>query len=260
MNRRTFLAASAVSIAGVSGCLGQGGGSGGSYPTPEDGDTDGYPPEFDKKPKKMNVDTSSFKTVAQSGQNVPLVPLSVAYNWYKRGEARFADSRGTKQYETSHVYGAVLSPAPGVEKLSQDPVTDWPKKDRIVCYCGCPHHLSSMRAAKLMNNGYENVFVIDEGYWAWHEEGYPIRGQKTSYNPLAYVIDGLADPAYAGETAWARHLDSGQNEATDILGDGSYSMHVKFHDVTPDTTITVQTPAYEVEGTIEELSSRVITG
>jgi rhodanese-related sulfurtransferase len=234
MNRRTFLAAGAVSVAGLSGCLGLGGGSG-------------------------SKSEEGFETKKQNGEQVPLAPLSVTHKWYKQDKAKFVDARGKKQYEMSHIRGAVLSPAPNGQSKN-DPVASWPKDQRIVCYCGCPHHLSSMRAAQLLKNGYENVYVIDEGFWAWHEKGYPIKGQNTSYNPTAYVIDGFADPAFVGETAWARHFETGQKEATDILNDGSYSMHIKFHDVTPDSVITVLTPAYEVEGTIAELSSRVITG
>jgi rhodanese-related sulfurtransferase len=262
MNRRAFLAAGAVSAVGLSGCLGLGGGSGSSsYPMPEDGNVDGYPPEFDDKPKKMSFDPSSFDTKSEGGEKVPLAPIELVHNWYMRGEARIADARGTKQYKTSHIYGAVLSPASGISGApDRDPVENWPKSDRIVCYCGCPHHLSSIRASALMQKGYENVFVIDEGFWAWHKAGYPIRGNDTSYNPMAYIISGITDPKFAGENAWARQLKTGQNEATDILEDGSYTLHLKFADVTPDSFVTIETPEYKVKGTIGELSSRVVSG
>ncbi|SHK06952.1 Rhodanese-related sulfurtransferase [Haladaptatus paucihalophilus DX253] len=262
MNRRTFLAASSVAVAGLSGCLNRGSGSGSSsYPMPEDGNVDGYPPEFDEKPKKKSFDPSSFDTKSEGGEEVPLVPTDIVYNWYKRGEARFADARGTKQYKTSHIYGAVLSPAPGVRGAPErDPVLNWPKSDRIVCYCGCPHHLSSIRASALMQKGYENVFVIDEGFWEWHDRDYPIRGSNTSYNPVAYIISGVTDAAFAGKTAWARQLETGQNEATDILTDGSYTLELKFEDVTADSMVHIETPEYTVKGTIGDLSSRVVSG
>ncbi|WP_227354587.1 rhodanese-like domain-containing protein [Haladaptatus salinisoli] len=234
MNRRRFLAAGAVSVAGLSGCLGLGGGPG-------------------------SKSEEGFETVSQYGQQVPLAPLSVTHKWYKQDKARFVDARTERQYVISHIRGAVLSPAPNGQKKN-DPVASWPKDQRIVCYCGCPHHLSSMRAGKLLQNGYENVYVIDEGYWAWHEKGYPVKGRNTEATPNSYVIEGVTDPTFVGETAWARHIASGQNEATGIQNDGSYSMHLKFYDVTPDSVITVQTPEYEVEGTIAELSSRVVTG
>ncbi|WP_049970737.1 rhodanese-like domain-containing protein [Haladaptatus cibarius] len=237
MNRRRFLAASVVSVAGLSGCLGLGGESGGSNPQSEEG----------------------YDTEEQYGQNVPLAPLSDVYEWFQQDDGRFVDARRQTQYDTSHIEGAVLSPAPDGQSKN-DPVASWSKDERIICYCGCPHHLSSMRAGKLMQNGYENVYVIDEGYWEWHEKGYPITGQNTEASPQKYVIDGIADPAFVGDNAWARHLPTGQNEATGILDDGSYSLHVKFHDVTPDSVLTIQTPGYEIEGTIGELSSHVVSG
>jgi rhodanese-related sulfurtransferase len=258
MQRRTFLAASALSVAGLSGCLS---GGSGSYPTPDDGNTDGYPPASDDPPEKKSVDVASLPTVTQKGQSIPLLPVDVAVNWHRRGEARFADARGTKSYRTSHIQGAVLSPAPGIDTaFDEDPALDWPKGDRIVCYCGCPHHLSSLRAAALKNSGYENVLVIDEGFWAWHDRGYPISGQDTEAAPANYAIDGVASDEFAGKSAWARHPDSGQSEAADIAADGSYSLHLKFHEVTPDSTISVETPGYTVEGTIAELSTGVVTG
>lgn len=235
MNRRTFLAAGAVSAVGLSGCLGMGQ-SGDSKHKSEEG--------FDTK----NID----------GQYVPLAPLSVTHKWFKNDSAKFADARGREQYRTSHIKGAALSPAPDGQSKN-DPTATWGKKQRIVCYCGCPHHLSSMRAASLMNQGYENVYVIDEGFWAWHKKGYPVSGENTSYTPPTYEIDGI-DAASIGGTAWARHLESGQMEATDIEQDGSYTLHLKFYDVTPDSTITVQTPKYEVSGALSDLTSHVVRG
>lgn len=236
MNRRTFLAAGAVSAVGLSGCLGLGGGSGGSKHKSEEG----------------------YDTKEQDGVYVPLAPLSDTHEWYKNDSAKFADARGRKQYTTSHIKGAALSTAPdGLSK--DDPVASWSKDQKIVCYCGCPHHLSSMRAATLLNNGYTNVYVIDEGFWAWHEKGYPVSGENTSYTPPTYEINGL-DAASIGGTAWARHLESGQMEATDIKEDGSYSLHLTFYDVTPESEIRIRTPDYEVSGTLSQLSSRVVKG
>ena len=261
MQRRTFLSAGAVSLVGLSGCL-SGGGSSGSYPTPNDGNTDGYPPKSAVSgAKDPQVDVSSLATTKQNGQDVPLLPLADAIEWYERREARFADARSPEQYETPHITGAVLSPAPGIDtNFDEDPVKNWSKDDRIVCYCGCPHHLSSLRAAALMNSGYEKVFVIDEGFWARHDAGYPINGRNTKKAPANYAIDGVTSDEFAGESAWARHPDSGQNEATDIQQDGSYTMHLKFHDVTPSSAIVVETPEYTVEGSLEALSNSVVQG
>ncbi|WP_135826223.1 rhodanese-like domain-containing protein [Halorussus ruber] len=256
MKRRAFLASSAVSLSAVAGCLG----GGGSVPTPSDGNTDGYPPEFDDKPEKRDIDTSSFGTVKENGVQVPLAPIDVAHYWYKRGEARMADARGKKQYKTSHIYGSVLSQAAPGRRSSDDPVKDWPKDDRIICYCGCPHHLSSIRASQLINEGFKEVYVIDEGFWEWHERGYPMRGEDVGSTPKNWVIRGEAQSAFAGKNAWARHRPTKQVESTDITDEGSYELHLKFHEVGPDSTIEVETPGYTVEGKLKDLSAGTVQG
>ncbi|WP_276301128.1 rhodanese-like domain-containing protein [Halorussus lipolyticus] len=260
MKRRAFLTSSAVSLSAVAGCLGGGGGGGKLAVTPTDGNLDGYPPAFDDQPEKRNIDTSSFGTVKENGVQVPLAPVDVVHYWYKRGEARIADARGEKQYKTSRVYGSVLSQASPNRRASDDPVMDWPKDDRIVCYCGCPHHLSSIRASQLINEGYENVYVIDEGFWEWHDRGYPMRGNDVDSTPKNWVIKGETQADFAGENAWARHRKTQQVESTDIADEGSYELHLKFHEVGPDSTIQVETPGYTVEGKLKDLSAGTIRG
>jgi rhodanese-related sulfurtransferase len=261
MNRRTFLASSAVSLSAVTGCLGGGGGGGGEFsPKPTDGNVDGYPPEFSDVPEKRDIDTSSFGTVEENGVQVPLAPIDVAHYWYKRREARFADARSVKAYDASHIYGAVLSQASTNRRSSADPVADWPKDDRIVCYCGCPHHLSSIRASQLIQNGYENVYVIDEGFWKWHDRGYPMRGNDVTAKPNSWVVRGEAAASFAGQNAWARHQPTKQLESTDITDDGSYELHLKFHEVGPDSTVEIETPGYTVEGKLKDLASGTVRG
>lgn len=270
MDRRRFLVAVGAA-AGLTGCTG-----GPSDGTPTDAgteppgtdsgtstqlspETDGYPDPsvIDETPPAPDVDTSSFDTIAyDQGIEVPLVPVDVAYDWYRRREARVADARGSRQYATSHVTGAVLSPASG---RTDDPVTAWPEGDRIVTYCGCPHHLSTMRAAQLYQNGYEEVYAIDEGFWEWHRLDYPMAGEDVSYQPYGHVIEGATDPASAGEYAWARTADGSQEEAHPIGPDGGYELVLHFSDVTDGTPITVETPTYSLTKPLGELTSGVLT-
>jgi len=44
----------------------------------------------------------------------------------------------------------------------------------IVAYCGCPHAASGALADRLIKHGYEDVKVLDEGYYVWHDKGYPV--------------------------------------------------------------------------------------
>ncbi|NHN48831.1 rhodanese-like domain-containing protein [Halostella sp. JP-L12] len=228
----------------------------GDFP-PNENPRNGFPPEFEEVPEERSVNTDDFGTTTQSGVDVPLVPIDVAEYWYRRREARFADARGTEQYDTSHVYGAVLSTAPdGVEN---DPVPDWPKDDRVVLYCGCPHHLSGMRAATLIEAGYEEVYAIDEGFWEWHSRDYPMAGTDLSVTPFGHVIQGRADASSAGATAWARHEPTGQREAATIDEDGGYRMTLRFVDVDRDSPIVVETPDYTLEAPLGRLVESTVT-
>ena len=271
MNRRTFLAGTGtVTLTGVAGCLGTFAGgtpssSGAVGPTNDDGlpadgnPDDGYPPAFEETPDQRSIDTASFETVDRDGRTVSLVPIDVAYYWYARGEARFADTRGSTSYNRSHIYGAVLSTAPdGLE--SNDPIAAWPPTDRIVCYCACPNHMSSLRAASLLSDGYEEVYAIEEGYTEWQNRKYPMAGEDVESRPNVRLIEGKSDLQYVGETAWARHEPTGQREGTAIADDGSYRLELRFTDITDESIIVVQTPDYRVEAPLGDLTKQIVTG
>lgn len=255
MRRRVFLGSAALT--GLAGCLG--GSGGGETPTPKPGETDGYPPEsaIEETPTEQNVDTAAFPRIDVEGTAVPLAPIDVTYYWHQRREARFADARSQRQYDRSHILGAVLSTAPdGVEA---DPVAQWPTGDRIVCYCGCPHHLSSLRAATLIEAGYQEVYVINEGFGPWFRQSYPVAGEDVTGRPRLHVVRGRTDAAHAGETAWATHDPTGQIEAGPITADGSFELHLRFSDVTPASVVTLQTPRATVEASLSKLANGVIT-
>ncbi|WP_435175460.1 rhodanese-like domain-containing protein [Halorussus sp. AFM4] len=264
--RRAFLAGVAAATTGLAGCFGTSDGgatgpkNGDDLPSDSDPD-DGYPPAFEDTPTSRSVNTDAFDTTTVEGTAVPLAPVEDVYYWYARREARFVDARGPSSYDRSHVFGAVLSPAPnGTEGSGGDPVDQWPKDARVVCYCSCPHHLSSLRAASLLSEGYRNVFVIDEGFREWHDRNYPVAGQRTERLPPIRVVEGRTDAAFAGETAWARHLGSGQREATRIRSDGAYRLELPFAGVTDSSVVAVRTPAYRVEAPLGELTAGTLTG
>ena len=231
MKRRAFLASGGV--AAVAGCLG------------------GYD-------KNQSSFVDDFETTTTNGYEVPLAPVETTYEWFQNDEVRFADARGRTSYEASHVEGAVLSTARS--DFEGGPVSEWSKDTTIVAYCGCPHHLSSIRASTLIENGFENVAVIDEGFWTWYERGYPVAGTDVENRPASYEIRGQTAREYAGESAWAFHDPTGQREATPIEGDGSYTMELKFADISEDAPIRVTTPEYEIERTIGDLTDSVVTG
>lgn len=246
MHRRHVLAAgSALAFGGIAGCLDDvSGGTG-----------DGYGPEVDSPPEERSIDTDSYELYSVDGTDVPLAPIEDAYYWYQRQEARMADARKSDQYDKVRIIGAVLSPATG---RSNDPVDDWPKSDRIITYCGCPHHLSGMRAAALIENGYEEVYAIDEGLQEWLDRGYPLEGSAIEANRVAYDITGQSDPTYAGEMVMLEQLDAERHEAAPIAEDGSYTVTLHYSG-SPDSKFRLETPDYVKEGTLTELTSDTIT-
>lgn len=226
---------------------------------PDQNPEDGYPPEFETVPKERDINPDEFETLTRSNTEIKLVPTDVAYYWYARGEARFVDTRSESEYDVSHVFGAVLSPAGDGRDLPDDPALEWPDTSRVVTYCDCPHHLSSLRAASLMSRGTETVYALDEGFSAWRDHNFPLAGSDTGRVPPTRVIEGSVPRRYGGETAWAYHVDSNQREATRIADDGSYELELRFVDLTDQSRVRVETPAYELTKPIGELTSGTIT-
>lgn len=247
MHRRTFLAAgitgATIALAGCSEEVGT------RTPSPTDRATATQP----------EVDTSyapdHYGRVEVNGVQVPLVPINDAIKWYRAESAVFVDARGKSQYRKAHIEGAIPSPA----SLGDDPgaVAKYDKNRRIVTYCGCPHHLSSIRALSLLYIGYEEVYALDEGFFAWRDKDYPLAGQDVGTQNDLHVVDGTTDVASAGEYAFARF---GENlEAAPIASDGSYALHIRF-EVAPEDVVTIETPDYTVEAPLGELVDGLVTG
>lgn len=283
MYRREFLTTAGVGIASsLAGCSSrsggrQTGGDGGSAPFEhpgtldaafatngdyprDDRPADGSPPAFPNPPARPEVDESSFGTVDANGETVRLAPIDVVVDWYRRAAIRVVDARGLAQYERSHVYGSVLSTAR--KGSTGGGIDGWPDDDRIVTYCGCPHHLSSIRAAGLQKAGYTDVYALDEGFGEWSARGYPMAGRRFTPDPRRAVsewtVSGAVDDRHAGEYAWA--AAGRQYEAAPIRADGRFTLRLAFAGVTGETPVRVSTPAFTVTGPLESLASGSVEG
>lgn len=217
----------------------------GDFPADEQ-PADGFPPAFPDSPAAPDVDESTFETRAVNGEAVRLVPIDVAATWYRRSAARFVDARGLPQYAASHVYGSVMSTA----RLESNggAIEGWNLADRVVTYCGCPHHLSLLRGAGLQKAGHTRVYALDEGYAEWSIRDYPMAG--TRFAPegddqvTTWRIRGTLDRASAGEYVLATAAD--QYEATPVRGDGSFSLRLRLMGVSAETPVRVTTPTESV--------------
>lgn len=232
MDRRRFLRATGVATAvGLAGCAGN----------DSDGDGgDGAANEY------------GYETTTNDGVAVPLVPVADAVEWYEDDDVVFVDARDRTAYESARVAEALLSPAPdGLD--DDDPVGDLPTDTRLVTYCVCPHHLATLRGASLIRDEYVHTYALDEGFEPWIEAGHPVAGSSLQDRPAIHRIDGRTDATVADELAWARHEPTGQREAVPIDDDGSFSLHLRFHDVDLQSRIAVETPAGRTDGALEEL-------
>lgn len=233
----------------------------GDYPE-DDNPADGYPPAFEDPPEAPDADPSSFETTEENGETVRLAPVDVVIDWYYRGDARFVDARGLRQYQTAHIYGAVFSRAQG--DSTGGGIDDWSTDDRVITYCGCPHHLSSLRAAGLQKAGFTDVYAIDEGFVgredSWEANEYPMAGMGFVEGAQASIsewqIAGSVEPRFAGEYVWA--AADRQYEAAPVAGDGRYDLHVRLVDADAETPIELRLPDGETRtAPLGELATQV---
>lgn len=234
MNRRTFLRAAGIAAAaGIAGCL-------------------------RGEPDAVGANEFGYDTTRTEGVEVPLVPIDDAIEWYRDdNDAVFADARSLTAFRKARVAGAVFSPAEDGQE-EDDPVEALPEDTRVVTYCGCPHHLSTLRGASLIRDGYVHTYAIDEGFNEWTERGYPLEGENVDASPPLYTVEGETDPASAGEFAWIRHEPTGQREAAPIDDDGGFTLHVRFYEVDSESTVRLSTPAGEVTDSLGALADEAV--
>ena len=80
------------------------------------------------------------------------------------------DARPSSDFLYSHIQGAISVPYFDVEAQAGSlPQDAW-----IVTYCGCPHMLSGMAFDTLKDLGFQDVAVLDEGFWAWEAASHPV--------------------------------------------------------------------------------------
>ncbi|EDM80924.1 hypothetical protein PPSIR1_28478 [Plesiocystis pacifica SIR-1] len=80
------------------------------------------------------------------------------------------DARPHADYVDGHLEGAVSIPFFDLPKV----IDELPQDVWIINYCGCPHAVSGQSFDALAEAGFTNIAVLDEGYYYWVEQGYPI--------------------------------------------------------------------------------------
>ena len=97
-------------------------------------------------------------------------PMDLIYTAYGTGQRMaIIDARPAGDYLTEHISGAISVPFYAVEQHLDRIPMDVP----VIAYCACPHAESGEAAAALIAAGYTDVHVLDEGFFAWRDMGYP---------------------------------------------------------------------------------------
>ncbi len=107
------------------------------------------------------------------------VSLAKAKELYDRGGLLVLDARDREEYDAGHIRGAQAAPydemvgdSEWMEKTAKDPRP-------ILAYCdgqGCD--LSLDLALELAQYGHRRVLILEEGFPAWSDAGYPVsRGE-----------------------------------------------------------------------------------
>ena len=252
MRRRNLLGVGvAVVGASVGGCLDAIGGDDAPSADGDDGSQTGGDDD--------GSGDTAYETLSVGGQSVPLVPTADAHAWFAEDAARFVDARSREEYDHVRIDGAVHSPA--ADGLPEDDPTEaWPADERVVTYCVCPHSLAGRRAASLLDDGFAAVYALDEGLQEWIDRGHPTAGEGADASLPTHVVRGRTASTHAGEDVWVREPRTGQRELGTVAADGTFELTLRFVNVTDETHLVLETPAYELETTLAELTSDVVTG
>ncbi|HEX7480642.1 MAG TPA: c-type cytochrome [Polyangiales bacterium] len=92
----------------------------------------------------------------------------------RKARVSLLDARTPSDYLVEHIAGAVSVPFYNPEPyFAALPTDGW-----IVAYCACPHAESGALAQKLLDHGFQQVAVLDEGFGVWKSKGYSTRAGR----------------------------------------------------------------------------------
>jgi rhodanese-related sulfurtransferase len=112
---------------------------------------------------------------AQLDPGISFINLLYANKLYDDKLAIFLDARSLQEYKTAHISGAINLPARDLLKGIIDPTKILPDKEAVlIAYCDGGECELSLDIAKVLSaRGYQNIFILGEGYPGWEAAGYP---------------------------------------------------------------------------------------
>jgi cytochrome c oxidase cbb3-type subunit 3 len=128
----------------------------------------GDAPAIEDVPIVINPSGAPAELTLKQDRYVSVADVAKAYDEKRR--LVIVDARTSSDYMRMHVAGAVSIPyfhMNDVEKVPNDGT--W-----VVVYCACPHHLSETVMDEFRKRGYAHTAVLDEGIFAWQQQGHPM--------------------------------------------------------------------------------------
>lgn len=111
--------------------------------------------------------------VAEAGHAAMVNALDVDYvrGQYEKGRKLTAiDLRSAEEFRKGHL--------PGAQSLPMDELTarfsEVPRHDLVVLYCDCARSEVEVAYWFLRRQGWRNLSVLDPGFTAWGQRGYPV--------------------------------------------------------------------------------------
>lgn len=127
------------------------------------------------------VNPQGIDLIAKPLKPAPHIQMPEVLDAFAAGEARFVDARPVQEYVDGHIQGAVNVPMLDKEKLLPRLDRKIPKDAVVIVYCdgeGC--EASDKLSARMLQLGWKNVRVFEEGFPAWRDAMLPV---STGENP-----------------------------------------------------------------------------
>jgi len=105
------------------------------------------------------------------------ISLEEARRLFVEKRAVFLDARSPKAFEKGRLEAARNLPLGAAEQSAFDVLADVPQDTVLITYCdGEKCILAERLAAALVDMGFQNVRILDNGYTRWVESGLPTEG------------------------------------------------------------------------------------
>lgn len=157
---------------------------------------------------------------------VQYIPSEMVRLMQSQYAVTFLDVRGHTSYVEEHIEGALDTP---LTDLRAGKLPAVPKDRLLVTYCGCPHAMAEEGAVLLLKAGFQSVAVLDDGFYAWKDLGYPVAVSSAVRAFARLEFAGSVPIALAGQPIEITDPASGQMEKATIAADGKFVLHMPYY-------------------------------